>query len=99
MEIDARIASFALAIAVIACGVPPTSAGDLHGFTSDKAVNLFGYYMPAGEVRFGKFVLNNLALGEPADFRKFESGGYKGTPYGPVMLGFDDTTSPKKQGE
>lgn len=99
MKIAARFASCILATAVAGCGVPASKAGDLHGFASEKTTNLFGYYMPVGEVRFGKFALNNLALGEPADFRKFESGGYKGTPYAPVMLEFDDRSSPKKQGE
>jgi hypothetical protein len=85
----------------MACGVPATHAGDLHGFTSDKkqSQDLFGYYMPTKELRFGKFVLHDISMADPADFKKFESGGYKGVPFASIMLEFDDTTSQKKQGE
>jgi hypothetical protein len=99
MMITRRLATLAFAAAVMACGVPATNAGDLHGFTSDKKQDLFGYYMPTEELRFGKFVLHNISLADPADFKKFESGGYKGVPFAAVMFEFDDTTSQKKQGE
>jgi hypothetical protein len=94
-----RIAALALAIAVTGCGVPSTNAGDLHGFTSEKERDLFGYYIPAHEIRLGKFVLDNFSIGQPSDFRDFEVGKLKDKPYAPVMFEFSDTTSPKKQGE
>lgn len=94
-----RLAIAALAATTMACGVPSTNAGDLHGYTSDKKQDLFGYYMPVSPVRFGKFALHDLAMAETADFKKFESGGYKGVPFASVQVEFDDVTSPKKQGE
>jgi hypothetical protein len=99
MKIAPRVAALVFAAATMACGVPSTSAGDLHGFTSDKKQDLFGYYMPTKDVRFGKFKLNNVSIAGLDDFKKFEKGGYKGVPFASVLLNFDDTSSPKKQGE
>lgn len=99
MEMMRRIAVLAFAITAMACGVPSGNAGDLHGYTSDKKQDLFGYYMPAGSVRFGKFELAHISISDTADFKKFESGGYKSTPFASVMLEFNDTTSPQKHGE
>ncbi len=102
MEMTRRLAVLALAVTAFACGVPAGKAGDgtLKGFASDKKQNLFGYYMPPSEeVRFGKFALRNISLGEPADFIKFETGKNDVKQYAPVMLEFDDVTSPKKHGE
>ncbi|HEX2592088.1 MAG TPA: hypothetical protein VHL34_11370 [Rhizomicrobium sp.] len=98
MSITKRLALFALASTALATGVP-TLAGDLHGFTSDKKQDLFGYYMPSNPIRVGQFVLHDLALADEADFKKYEAGGYKGVPYAPVQFDFDDVKSPKKQGE
>lgn len=99
MEMMRRAAVLVFALVAMACGVPSGKAGDLHGFTSDKKQDLFGYYMPVGSVRVGKFELANISISDIADFKKFEGGGYKGTPFASVMLEFNDTTSPKKQGD
>jgi len=99
MTISRRLAVLAFAFSAIACGVPSGEAGDLHGFTSDRKQDLFGYYMPTKTVRFGKFELAHISISDNADFKKFESGGYKGVPFASVMVEFNDTTSPKKQGE
>jgi hypothetical protein len=91
-----------VATAALAYGVPAGQHGPapLKGYSSDTSQNLFGYYMPpADSVRFGKYVLRNIALGEPADFRKYESGKNDVKTYAPLMLEFDDTSSQKKQGE
>jgi hypothetical protein len=74
-------------------------AGDLRGFTWNTKADLFGYYMPSPEIRFGKFVLDNFAVGDPSSFRDFAAGKLKGQPYAPVMFAFSDTTSPKVHGE
>jgi len=91
----------AVATVTLAYGVPAGqhSGPALSGFVSDNRQSLFGYYMPASEIRFGKFVLTHISLGEPADFTKYESGKNDIKQYAPVMLEFDDTASPQKQGE
>lgn len=88
---------FTLALAV-ACPLPGR-AGDLHGFSWNAKADLFGYYMPSKEVRFGKFVLENFAIGDAASFRDFAAGKFNGQPYAPAMFAFNDTTSQKVHGE
>jgi hypothetical protein len=99
METTRRIAVLAFATIALACGVPASGDAPLKGYSSDKNRNLFGYYMPQGSPRFGKFVLRNITLGEPSDFTKYETGRNDIKQYAPVMFEFDDVTSQKKQGE
>ena len=99
METTRRIAVLAFATIALACGVPASGDAPLKGFSSDKSRNLFGYYMPQGSPRFGKFVLRTITLGEPSDFTKYETGKNDIKQYAPVMIEFDDVTSQKKQGE
>lgn len=69
---------------------PATSTpGFSHGMNSD----LSGYYMPLGEVRVGKWSLDHVFIGQIADFRAWEAGTRAET-FAPVMLQFDDVTSP-----
>ena len=73
---------------------PPAAAAFTHSMTTD----LSGYYRPAGEVRVGKWSLDHVFVGQAAEFRGWEAGGRSGT-FGPVMLQFDDVTSPMVQTE
>ncbi|HYD28795.1 hypothetical protein [Brevundimonas sp.] len=72
----------------------PPAAGFAHTMTSD----LSGYYMPAGEVNVGKWRLDHLFIGQPAEFASWE-GGARGDPFAPVMLEFEDSTSPMVETE
>src|SRR6185295_3541870 len=65
----------------------------LTGFLSDKANDLFGYYMPLREIKVGKFKLDHLALATPDDFRSYEAGKDRLPTFAPVMLVFSDITS------
>src|SRR5689334_19353081 len=93
-----RRAVFLATALTVACAVP-ASAGDLHGFAWNTRADLFGYYMPSTEIRFGNFVLDNFAVGDASSFRDFAAGKFKDKPYAPVMFAFNDTTSPKVEGE
>jgi len=69
---------------------PPASEGDFtHGMTTD----LSGYYMPLTEVRIGKWSFDHVFVGQTADFMAWEAGTRSPT-FAPVMLQFDDATSP-----
>jgi hypothetical protein len=85
----------ALALSVVA-GTSP--AGQSPAYVYDSKVDLFGYYLPNTDVSVGKFKLNHLALGGQDDFKKYLAGNRMAT-YAPVMIAFDDVTSPQKTNE
>jgi len=67
-------------------------------FSHSQASDLSGYYMPVGEVRIGKWSFDHVFVGQSTEFEAWESGTRSGT-FGPVMLQFDDFTSPIVQTE
>ena len=73
---------------------PPAAAAYRHTLSAD----LSGYYLPAGEVRVGKWSLDHIFVGQAQDFRSWE-GGSRSETFGPVMLQFEDVTSPMVQTE
>jgi hypothetical protein len=73
---------------------PPAAAAYSHTLIAD----LSGYYLPAGEVRVGKWSLDHIFVGQAQDFRSWE-GGSRSETFGPVMLQFEDVTSPMVQTE
>ncbi|NJC42504.1 hypothetical protein GGQ87_002799 [Brevundimonas alba] len=74
---------------------PATPApGFAHAMTSDMS----GYYMPVGDVAVGKWRLNHLFVGQSTDFQSWE-GGSRSATFAPVMLQFDDATSPMVETE
>jgi hypothetical protein len=73
---------------------PPAAAAYSHTLSAD----LSGYYLPAGEVRVGKWSLDHIFVGQAQDFRSWE-GGSRSETFGPVMLQFEDVTSPMVQTE
>ena len=90
-------AAFA-ALAVAACD-PPTPPGDAPappapGFAHAMTSDLSGYYLPAGEVTVGKWRLHHLFIGQTADFDGWE-GGARSATFAPVMLEFEDVSSPR----
>jgi len=73
---------------------PPATAAFSHAISAD----LSGYYLPAGELRVGKWSLDHIFVGQAQDFRSWE-GGSRSETFGPVMLQFEDVTSPMVQTE
>lgn len=79
-------------------GEPPSPAAVPAAFSHSISSNLSGYYMPASDVRIGKWAFDHVFVGQAQDFEAWEGGSRSGT-FGPVMLQFDDETSPMVQTE
>ncbi len=60
--------------------------------------DLSGYYLPLDPVQSGKWTLHHMFVGQASEFESWQAGQRSGT-FGPVMLQFDDTTSPMVQSE
>lgn len=71
----------------------------LTGFTHTPGLNLFGYYLAKAPVQFGNFKLRALHLGSPEEFENYEKGQRISPNYAPMMLEFDDVTSPLRENE
>lgn len=76
----------------------PVGPTDPAGFTHPAGAMLFGYYMPTAEVKTGNWRLTNFHLGDEEGFKDWEAGRRTAT-YAPIMLEFDDVTSPKATNE
>ena len=72
----------------------PAAGAFSHTATSD----LSGYYMPVSEVRIGKWVFDHIFVGQAFEFEAWK-GVESGTTFAPVMLQFDDATSPRGETE
>ena len=84
----------------VAPNVPPAPAQPAaRGFRHAAGLDLFGYYFPQGDVMFGNFKLRQLNLGSAEEFEGYEKGQRISPNYAPVMLEFDDVTSPQKENE
>jgi len=106
----ARIAVAALGSAVLGAAVAPgqpalakprpaaAPAPTSSKFVHARGLDMFGYYMPTSETRVGRFKLENISLGSPADFAKWERGQRSRT-YAPVMVVVSDLKSPKRTNE
>lgn len=77
---------------------PPDAPSAAAGFAHEMTGDLSGYYMPLSEVRIGRWSFDHLFLGQGTDFRAWEAGDRSDT-FGPVMLQFDDVTSPMVRNE
>jgi hypothetical protein len=77
----------------------PPAAPVAQGFRHAAGLDLFGYYFPQSDVMFGNFKLRQLNLGSAEEFEAYEKGQRISPNYAPVMLEFDDITSPQKENE
>jgi hypothetical protein len=69
----------------------PPVTGFAHSGNFDNA----GYYMPTRDIRAGAWQLKTIGIGAMSDFAAWEQGDRTST-FGPILLEFDDTTSPLK---
>ena len=76
----------------------PAGPADPTGFTHAAGANLFGYYTSAADLKVGDWQMNNFHIGDEDAFKAWESGDRMPT-YGPVMLEFDNMTSPMQTNE
>ena len=85
------------AVAPVQPPAPPALAGPA-GFHHQAGFDAQGFYMPVQEVRVGALLLDHVGVGSPNDFEQWEKGDREGV-YGPILLQFDDTTSPVIENE
>ena len=78
---------------------PAAPAVQLTGFFHQPGLNQFGYYFAKAPIQFGNFKLRGLHLGAPEDFANYEKGQRISPNYAPIMLEFDDVTSPLRENE
>ncbi len=69
---------------------PPAAAAT---YSHAMSADLSGYYLPASEVRVGNWSLDHVFVGQAQEFQAWE-GGSRSDTFGPLMLQFDDVTSP-----
>lgn len=82
-------------LAVAACDrtpAPPGAPGSA-AFSHATTADISGYYMPVEPVRIGQWSLDHLFVGQALEFESWE-GGARSETFGPVMIQFDDATSP-----
>lgn len=66
----------------------------VQGFAHQAGTDLFGYYLPASEVRIGDLKLSHFYIGDAERFEAWESAPGAGVPnFAPVMFQFDDLSS------
>jgi hypothetical protein len=88
------------ALAVTSCDRPATSTGapESVAFSHATTTDISGYYMPLEPVRLGKWSLEDVFVGPSSEFDSWE-GGARSEPFGPVMIEFEDATSPMVETE
>jgi len=60
--------------------------------------DLSGYYLPVADVRAGQWTLSHVFVGQASEFAAWKAGRRSGT-FAPVMLQFEDRSSPLVQTE
>jgi hypothetical protein len=75
---------------------PPLTVAD--GYRHQTGVDASGYYLSPVSFEVGNYRLAHLALGAPSDFQAWEKGDHSST-FGPILLQFDDVTSPRVSNE
>jgi hypothetical protein len=101
-----RIASLAVllsALTLASCEDPaePSGGGGAPAATASAysaSGDVSGYYMPIDPVQAGKWRLDHVFLGQATEFASWQ-GGQRSATFAPVMLQFEDTTSPMVQTE
>jgi len=103
--ISAAVAAILLAACTPAEAPPKGEPGaaaarpdDPSGFKHTEGADLFGYYMPTQPVKVANWEMTNFHIADEAEFDKWE-GGTRTATYSPVMLEFDDVSSPKATNE
>lgn len=68
------------------------------GFHHQTGLDASGYYLSPTSFRVGNYQFSHLAIGAPSDFETWEKGDHSST-FGPILIEFDDVTSPKVPNE
>ena len=97
------VAMLAAALVLASCertAAPPGPAesGRAAAFSHALTTDLSGYYLPAEPVRAGNWSLHHVFVGQASEFQAWEEGERPAT-FAPVMIEFEDETSPMVQTE
>ena len=68
------------------------------GYHHQQGLDASGYYLSPTNFRVGTYAFSHLAIGAPSDFQTWETGD-RASVFGPILIAFDDTTSPKVPNE
>ncbi len=102
MRITPLLVVAASMLALTACDRPGAGTGrpaaPAESFAYNAAGDISGYYLPMEEARFGDWSFAHVFLGQSAEFGAWE-GGERSTTFAPVMLVFEDASSPMAQTE
>lgn len=101
-----RIRTLAVVFAVLAaaaCDRPAepadaSAAPAANAFSHASTSDLSGFYLPASEVRIGKWELDHVFVGQAAEFREW-TGADRSATFAPVMVAFSDPASPVTETE
>jgi hypothetical protein len=78
--------------------VEPAPVEVAPGFRHEAAFDASGFYMTPQPVQIGSYRLTHLGIGAPSDFQQWEKGE-RASVFGPILLQFDDVTSPIQTNE
>lgn len=68
------------------------------GYHHQPGLDASGYYLSPAPFMIGNYQFTHLAVGAPSDFETWEKGDRSST-FGPILIAFDDTTSPMAPNE
>ena len=68
------------------------------GFQHDPDFDAQGFFIPEKPIRVGGLKLRHIAFGAPSDFKQWEAGE-RASVFGPILLYFEDETSPTNTNE
>jgi hypothetical protein len=68
------------------------------GFQHDADFDAQGFFIPVKPIRIGSLKLRHIAFGAPSDFKQWEAGD-RGSVFGPILLYFEDESSPTNTNE
>ncbi len=68
------------------------------GFRHEAALDASGFYLTPQPLQVGAYRLTHLGIGAPSDFQQWEKGE-RASVFGPILLQFDDVTSPVQTNE
>jgi hypothetical protein len=68
------------------------------GYRHEAAFDASGFYLTPQPIQIGDYRLTHLGIGAPSDFQQWEKGE-RASVFGPILLQFDDVTSPVQTNE
>jgi hypothetical protein len=96
------LAAVLTSVALASCGDGGSAGGGENAApaaaTYTASGDVSGYYMPMDPVQSGQWTLDHMFVGQAHEFASWQAGERTGT-FAPVMLQFEDASSPMAQTE